>query len=280
MKIGTAGGIGVYIHWSFWMLIAFYLINETRHGGFAAGLFAVAFVLSIFACVVAHEFGHAGAAALFGIRTRDITLLPIGGVARLERMPEKPMQELVIAVAGPAVNVVIAGLLLVAILVRAETVDPAHLETMQFSYMEGLFAANVFLVLFNMLPVFPMDGGRVLRSILAMWTTHLRATEIAARIGRWMALALAIYAIYTLQFTLLLLAGFVFVAGTAELMAARVRAMGAAAQGGAPNPFGKMWPNQQAEGSWSYSGGQVQRSSQGQNDPGVIDAVSVREVRE
>ncbi len=242
MKIGTVAGIGVYIHWTFWLLIAVYLVSATTQAGLAAGLIAVLFVMSIFACVLLHEFGHAAAAAVFGIPTADITLLPFGGVARLTRMPNKPYQELIIALAGPAVNVVIAAVLFVLLAIGVVIGDRVPL-------LEGgdllaqLLIVNIILVLFNLLPAFPMDGGRVLRSLIAMRTSHLRATEIAARVGRWMAIAFGVYGIVQMNFGLLLVAGFVYFAGTMELMAARAQA---ASQGPAQRwgTWRMTWPPQ------------------------------------
>lgn len=225
MRIGRWGGINVYIHWTFWLLIAFYLISVTADQGLAAGLVAVAFVLSVFGCVALHEFGHAGAAAYFGIRTLDITLLPIGGVARLQSLPDKPWQELIIALAGPAVNFVIVGMLIPFVWLRHVLEGMSPDGVVRLSFAEQLLAANLILALFNLLPAFPMDGGRVLRSLLAMRMGHLRATEIAARAGRWMALFFGILGVLYFQFTLILLALFIFLAGTAELFAARFRAL-------------------------------------------------------
>jgi Zn-dependent protease len=286
MKIGKWGGINVYIHWTFWLLIAFYLISVTGDQGLAAGLLAVAFVLSVFACVALHEFGHAGAAAYYGIRTLDITLLPIGGVARLEQLPEKPYQELVIAVAGPAVNFVIVGALLPLTLLghlRGVETTPAVGE---LGFVGQLLAANLILAIFNLLPAFPMDGGRVLRSLLAMRMGHLRATEIAARAGRWMALFFGLVGIVYFQFTLVLLALFIFLAGTAELMAARVRAMGQELQGrgfagpqGFSGPQGfaqwqvRSWPTQYGpaeHNTWPAAG------NPHYEEPRIIDATEVR----
>ena len=246
MKIGTFGGIGVYIHWTFWLLIAAYLIPITMSSGLVAGLSAVALVMSVFACVLLHEFGHAGAAALYGIPTADITLLPIGGVARLTRMPEKPYQELVVAVAGPAVNVVIAALLFILIAFGVIVGSSAPLIGDGMDFLAQLLMVNLFLVLFNMLPAFPMDGGRVLRSLLAMRYSHLRATEIAAKVGRWMALAFGVYGLINFSFGLILIAGFIFIAGTAELMNARVKAMQAQSGSGTFNgpPFAQVWPHE------------------------------------
>jgi Zn-dependent protease len=277
MKVGTFGGIGVYIHWTFWVLIAVYLLSATSANGLAAGLYAVAFVLSIFVCVVLHEFGHAGAAAAFGIPTSDITLLPIGGVARLARLPERPYQELIIAIAGPAVNVVIAGLLLFPVMFGVIIGGSAPVVGSGMDFLAQLLAANIVLVVFNMLPAFPMDGGRVLRSLLAMRTSYLRATEIAAKIGRWMALLFGIMGIVYGQFGLMLVALFIFLAGTAELMGVRMRAMSDQFGGpaAAARPFSQSWQQH----VWPQQG-TTYRWTSGQSHPmsqeDVIDAVEVK----
>ncbi len=251
MKIGSVGGIGVYIHWTFWVLILFYLISTSLSLGIWAGLYAVTFIAGVFACVVAHEFGHAGAAAMYGIRTADITLLPIGGVARLTRLPEKPIQELVIALAGPAVNVVIAGVLF-ALVVFGLIIDvSAPALGLEMTLLEQLLFANVFLAAFNLLPAFPMDGGRVLRSLLALRLSYVKATQIAARVGRWMALFFVLMAIYTGHLMLLLIAGFIFLAGTAELMGVRMREVAKQGSQGR-SPFAtwqtQAWPSPGAYG--------------------------------
>ncbi|MEM7474833.1 MAG: M50 family metallopeptidase [Planctomycetota bacterium] len=233
------------------------------------------FLAGVFASVVAHEFGHAGAAAMYGIKTADITLLPIGGLARLTELPKNPLQELVIAVAGPAVNVVIAavlGLLLLAG-VQVPLIAPAIFEA---DILTQLLYANCFLCCFNLLPAFPMDGGRVLRSFLAMKASYIRATEIAARVGRWMALAFVIAAFVFKIWTLIILALFVVIAGTMELWQVRFRevaqqsAQGQAAGGARGSPWAQQpWPQQQAD----YSG---PSTSQGGD---VVDAVEVREIK-
>ncbi len=223
MKIARIRGIDVHIHWTFWLLILFYLVVVSRSAGLAEGLVAVAFILGVFLCVLLHEFGHAAAAAHFGIPTRDITLLPIGGVARLENMPEKPLQELVVAIAGPAVNVAIALVLLIPASLQLLSGWVAPVIGNGGTILSQLLMVNIGLVAFNMLPVFPMDGGRVLRSLLAMRLGHLRATQIAARIGRWLSVALGLWGIISGNLMLLVLAGFVFMAGTAELVQATIR---------------------------------------------------------
>lgn len=275
MKVGTVKGVGVYIHWTFWLLILIYLFSATANAGFIAGLVAVAFVLSIFACVVLHEFGHAAAAAAFGIPTADITLLPIGGVARLTRLPEKPYQELLIALAGPAVNVVIAGLLLPLVMFGVLLGGSAP-AVGGSDFLAQLLAANIVLVVFNLLPAFPMDGGRVLRSLLAMRTTHLRATEIAAKVGRWMALAFLLFGLIYSQFGLVLVAGFIFLAGTAELVSVRMRSMASSAETAYPSGWhSKVWPEQGTSTNWSFD---VQRGPARSHD--VIDAIDVREIND
>ena len=164
LPIFRIAGIQLRIHITFLLLIGWLAFGYYAEGGSAAALGRVIFILLLFVCVVLHEFGHAFAAKGFGINTPDITLLPIGGVARLERMPEEPLQELVIAVAGPAVNVVIALALALTIDWRA-VMRPSVVESPILGVQ--LLAMNVWLVLFNLLPAFPMDGGRVLRALLA-----------------------------------------------------------------------------------------------------------------
>ena len=187
-KLGEFAGIGVYIHATFLLIIAWIAFTHLRQGDdLPTALLGVLFVLTLFGCVVLHEFGHALTARRFGIRTRDITLYPIGGVARLERMPDQPTQELWVALAGPAVNVVIASVLF-AIQYAAGSLVPLDEQTMvNGPFLEQLMIVNIFLVVFNMLPAFPMDGGRVLRALLAMRMNYVQATQIAASLGQAMA---------------------------------------------------------------------------------------------
>src|SRR5216684_664117 len=171
-------GIQLRIHITFLLLIGWLAFAYYSQGGSAAAVQGVLVILLLFACVVLHEFGHAFAAKAFGINTPDITLLPIGGVARLERMPEEPIQELIIAAAGPAVNLIIASCLF---LTGGSFVYPPTAAT---SLNDVLLTINVVLLLFNLLPAFPMDGGRVLRALLATRLSYARATQIAASIGQ------------------------------------------------------------------------------------------------
>jgi Zn-dependent protease len=168
-RLAQIAGIGVYVHVTFLMLVAWVAVTELANGrGVRAMTNGVALILAVFGIVVLHELGHALMAKRFGIRTRDITLLPIGGVARLERMPEKPSQELLVALAGPAVNVVLAAVLYAVLVLRGSFIAPWAAEHSGTNILEKLLWINVSLALFNLLPAFPMDGGRALRAALAL----------------------------------------------------------------------------------------------------------------
>ncbi len=228
LKLGSPFGIGVYVHWTFALLPLWVIMVTTSHGfGLPAALGAIVFVCAVFGCVVLHELGHSLSARRYGIPTRSITLLPIGGVAQLERMPTNPKQGLVIAVAGPLVNVAIAGFLSVFAYAFGLFGTITGLGvTATFATVSGLvlnlIAANIILVLFNMVPAFPMDGGRVFRALLAMKKGFLPATEIAAKLGKILAAAIGIYAVFWIQQPFLaVLAVFVWFAGQAELRHAR-----------------------------------------------------------
>lgn len=194
LNLGKIAGIGVKVHWTFMLLILWVVFLElTRGSNFESILWSIFFVLVLFACVVFHELGHALTARKFKIGTRQITLLPIGGVASLEAMPEDPKEEFMVAIAGPAVNVVIAlALYLVVPMEEYLTQDPEMLEeTMSAinanNFLFYLFSANVMLVLFNLIPAFPMDGGRVFRALLSMKFDRVTATQMAARLGQIVA---------------------------------------------------------------------------------------------
>ena len=224
LRIGTLFDIPVYVHVTFWLLLAWVgLTRAFQAGDLGQGLAGVLFLTAIFLCVLLHELGHALAARRFGIRTRDVTLLPIGGVARLERMPDRPRQELWVALAGPAVNVVIAGMLALWLGLRAVLGGSQGPEGLLGSFAFQLLAVNLLLVAFNMLPAFPMDGGRVLRALLAERLEHDRATAIAARTGRGFAVLFAIGGLYLNPF-LLLIALFVWFGAGQEAGLARVKA--------------------------------------------------------
>lgn len=206
-KIGRVAGIDLFIHPTFLLVLLF-------PGVLSGGPLNLLLVLAVFGCVLLHELGHAMAAQQFGIRTRDITLYPIGGVARLERMPRAAGAELVIALAGPAVNVVIAGGLWALDLVSGGMLLAGSLLGIMLTQ---LLAINVILALFNMLPAFPMDGGRVLRALLSGWMSRAKATSIAARLGRVIAVLLGTVGfVYTENLMLIPLAIFVYMISRAE----------------------------------------------------------------
>jgi Zn-dependent protease/CBS domain-containing protein len=216
LKLGRFAGIDVYVHATFSLLIAWIALSHWFQArSLAATLAGVSFILALFVCVILHEYGHALTARRFGIRTRDITLLPIGGLARLERMPEKPSQELWVALAGPAVNLAIA-VVLFAWLQFTNAFQPlGSLSVASGSFLERLLVANVFLVLFNLLPAFPMDGGRVLRALLASRMEYTKATQTAAGIGQGMALLFGLIGLFVNPF-LLFIAFFVWIGAAQE----------------------------------------------------------------
>jgi Zn-dependent protease/CBS domain-containing protein len=227
-RLGRIAGIDVYVHATFallllWVGFAFY----TPRQDFGDALAGVGFVLAVFGVVVLHELGHALAARRYGIKTRDITLLPIGGLARLERMPEDPKQELVVALAGPAVNVVIAAGLWVGIAATGgftiTTVE--QLDRFGIPFAERMFAVNVWLVIFNMIPAFPMDGGRVLRALLAMRMDYVRATRTAAGVGQFMAILFGLAGLFLFNnLFLVIIALFVWVGAAGEAAAVQFKA--------------------------------------------------------
>ncbi len=219
LPIFRIAGIQLRIHITFLLLIGWLAFGYYAQGGSAAALANVLLVLLLFVCVVLHEFGHAIAAKNFGINTPDITLLPIGGVARLQSMPEKPVQELIIALAGPLVNVVIALVLFVFVGLRVFPVQ----ATMEGSdLLAQLLVVNVVLVLFNLLPAFPMDGGRVLRALLATRLSYARATQIAASIGQGCAFVFGFLGLFGNPL-LLFIALFVYMGASQEAALAQLR---------------------------------------------------------
>jgi len=223
LPLGRVWGIPVYLHATFILLLGFLAVSHGLVGGsWGAALASFAFFGGIFGCVLLHEFGHALAARRYGIHTKDITLLPIGGIARLERMPEQPRHELVVALAGPAVNVVIAAGLALGLWLGGGW-QPLHtLSTTSGNLLERLLVANIFLVAFNLIPAFPMDGGRVLRSLLAMRLGATRATQIAAGIGKGFAVAFGFVGLF-INPVLLLISLFVWIGAAQEARAVEMK---------------------------------------------------------
>jgi Zn-dependent protease/CBS domain-containing protein len=222
-KLARIRGIDVYVHATFLIVVVWIgLLYWNQSHSLSAVVEGVGYILALFACIVLHEFGHALTAARYGIRTRDITLLPIGGLARLDRMPDVPIQELWVALAGPAVNVVIAALLFLVLRATGTwaPIDEIGLTTGGFA--EQLMFANVMLVGFNLLPAFPMDGGRALRALLATRMEYTRATQRAAAIGQFMAILFAFVGLLGNP-VLLFIALFVWMGAGAEASMVQMR---------------------------------------------------------
>jgi Zn-dependent protease/predicted transcriptional regulator len=222
-KLGRFAGIDVFVHATFLLLIGWVGYSHwLENRNWAEVLSGILFILALFLCVVLHEYGHALTARKYGIKTRDITLYPIGGVARLERMPEKPIEELWVALMGPAVNVVIAAILFVYLYVTNTLVPFNNLTVASGSFAERLMIVNIWLVLFNLIPAFPMDGGRVLRALLAMRMDFVRATQVAANIGQGLAFVLGFIGLFSNPF-LLFIAFFVWIGASQEAGAVQVK---------------------------------------------------------
>ena len=221
-QIARIAGIDVRVHATFLLLLAWFGMVYYADGGFGAMMVGLSFIVLLFVCVVLHEFGHALAARAYGIRTPDITLLPIGGVARLERMPEKPWQEFVVALAGPAVNVVIAFALYLIIGRGFHLGDIVAVDRGEGDLLAKLLAINVILVVFNLVPAFPMDGGRVLRALLATRLKHAKATRIAASIGQVVAVLFGVLGLVGNPM-LLFIAVFVFFGAQQEALYATAK---------------------------------------------------------
>lgn len=216
LKLGKLFGIDVYLHFTFLLLLVFLGFVYWRATLNVAATFqGVAFIVALFGCVVLHELGHALMARRYGVQTRDITLLPIGGIARLEKIPEQAMQEFWVALAGPAVNVVIAAVLFVGLAVTGGFTPVGEVTVTTGSFWQRLMVLNVFLVAFNLLPAFPMDGGRVLRALLSTRLGRRRATAIAANVGQVMAILFGIIGFFYNPF-LIFIGIFVYLGAQAE----------------------------------------------------------------
>lgn len=228
VSLGRIGGTEVRVHFTFLLLVLWFGLVAGMQGGAAAAVDAIVFIPAVFGCVMLHEYGHILTAKSFGIVTRDITLLPIGGIASVERMPEKPAQELLVALAGPTVNGLIAAILIVlfgADLGAELTV--ASMDDLKLDFATRLALANAMLGVFNLIPAFPMDGGRVLRALLSFRLDRARATRIAARIGHGIALGLGFLGLFGNPI-LVFIALFIFLAASQEVYATE---LGEAARG-------------------------------------------------
>ncbi len=232
LKIGSVRGIDVRLHITFPLIVIWAAIDwaGARDLAWTGALYGVILVLLLFVCVVLHELGHSLMAMRYGVRVKDITLLPIGGVAQMRRMPARPYQELLVALAGPAVNVAIALVLGAIIWASAGGHFPTVFRLLRIALFPSprgvlyyLLMANATMALFNLIPAFPMDGGRVLRSLLAMSLSHVKATVVAARAGQFIAMGLIALAFYALNPVIMLVGFFIFTGATQELRGAHVR---------------------------------------------------------
>ncbi len=224
LQLGKIKGIQIKVHASFALILIWGALNYGGSRGWRGAVYGVGIVLLIFAIVLLHELGHSLAAMAFGIKVQDITLLPIGGLARLERMPSKPWQEFIVAAAGPFVNFVMALALFPFVLwtIWAREGDIFHVLMMIVAAPSGwvliqfLFTINVSLLVFNLIPAFPMDGGRIFRALLAMLFGTTAATRVAVWLGQVLAFLLGAYAIWQGNWMLVFIAIFIFVAGGSE----------------------------------------------------------------
>lgn len=223
--IGRIAGTEIKVHLTFVLFLGWWAWLGYREGGPGGGLTAALLLLALFACILLHEFGHILMARRFGVRTPDVILLPIGGVARLERIPDEPRQELLIALAGPAVT---AALALIFYLLLRLTGGDAEVDQLNpvAPFLNQLLVTNVWLLLFNMIPAFPMDGGRILRALLASRMGLVRGTRVAASLGQALALIGGLYGITSQHPFLVLIAFFVFLGASAEAEAVETRAAG------------------------------------------------------
>lgn len=219
LYMGSFSGIRLYIHWTFLLLIGWGLIGDIARRGFPEGLLTVAFILAAFLCVTLHEFGHAITARKYRIRTKNITLLPIGGLANMERMPKDPLHEFKVAIAGPMVNVFLAIILYIIISIADKVPSPEEMKSIEGVtsrwFLFHLFVVNALLALFNLLPAFPMDGGRVFRALLSLRMSRHRATRISAQVGQFIAILFVFIGLFFHLF-LVFIGIFIFLGANAE----------------------------------------------------------------
>lgn len=246
--IGSVAGTVIRIHVTFLLFLAWIGFAGFARGGGGAALASLVYIVLLFLCVLLHEFGHVYAARRYGVQTPDITLLPIGGVARLERIPEEPAQELVVALAGPAVNLAIAAVLYLA--VGASTpAEGLQVENPGVGLLQRLLWVNLFLIGFNLIPAFPMDGGRVLRALLASRLGYARGTQIAAGVGQAVAFGLGLLGLLGGNPLLLFIALFVYLGAASEAHAVQMRQVsrGMLAQDAMVSRFESLRPDSRVE---------------------------------
>jgi Zn-dependent protease/CBS domain-containing protein len=249
LPIGRYFGIKVFIHWTFWILIIWiFLLHFGAGRDIRQGFLGALFVLSLFLCVVLHEFGHALTAKRFGIVTRDITLYPIGGISSFESLPQKPGQELLVGIAGPLVNVVIALILWVYLAATGQLPDLSAIsnteDMFQVPFLWNLFSANIILAIFNLIPAFPMDGGRVFRSLLSFFTDRVTATRVAAGIGQFLAIVFVFLGFFY-NFWLVFIGLFIYIGAGGEASFERTKAAlsGLKVRDAVMNRFSLLAPN-------------------------------------
>lgn len=223
--LGTLAGIEIRVHATFVLLLLWVGgLSYSKDQSPTAAAIAIAFILTVFGTVVMHELGHALTARRFGVRTLGITLLPIGGVAQLDRVPTKPREELLVALAGPAVNLLLAFGILGGLSLAAAPLDLRDPIPSLSAFLWRLALVNVGLAVFNLLPAFPMDGGRALRAILSTRMDRVSATRIAARMGQGMALLFAAAGLFGNPF-LVFIGLFVWISAGEEAQATRLQAL-------------------------------------------------------
>lgn len=257
---GKLSGIGLYLHWTFWLLILYLFLSELGRGvGHAVA--TIGFVFTIFICVFLHELGHAFSGRWFGVQTHDITLYPIGGVARMQAKELTPFAELVIAACGPLVNLVIASAIALSFAAKVSWDNATDIGSL--GPWEHLFIVNVALFCFNLLPVYPMDGGRILRATLKFFVAKDVAIEWSARLGQVLSAAFGLYGLFTLQITIVIIFTIMFFVCSAELFQIRIRRTMAAGSAS--------WPPDR----WGNPMGPANDDGQGD----IIDAEDVRRIR-
>jgi Zn-dependent protease/predicted transcriptional regulator len=222
-RFARLAGIDVYIHATFLLLIGWVAYNYwIQYHSWTEVLLGILFILALFVCVVLHEYGHALTARKYGIQTRDITIYPIGGVARLEHMPDRPIEEFWVALAGPAVNLIIAGGIAAYLALTNSLIPSISFNLARGSFLERMMMVNLYLVAFNLIPAFPMDGGRVLRALLALRMEYIHATQIAANVGQGIAFVFGFMGLFSNPF-LVFIALFVWLGAGEEASMVQTR---------------------------------------------------------